>query len=202
MFLSQTAQHAGDPEYAAIRKITPAGVVSTSQAFLTVTVTHCALFADGTGSDARFYYPSTLALDSANNIYVADKQNHAIRKVTPAGVVTTLAGDKSAAGWGVYSEGYVDGPGSTAQFSFPSGVAVDSAGNIYIADTGNNVIRKISPTATVSTFAGLAGNPGSLDGTGNGARFSSPTGVALDAAANLYVADAETTPFGKSPRPR
>ena len=120
--------------------------------------------ADGTGSAARFYYPRGVAVDSAGNVYVADTGNHTIRKVTPAGVVTTLAG---LAG----SSGSADGTGSAARFNYPPGVAVDSAGNVYVADTGNHTIRKVTPAGVVTTLAGLAGSSGSADGTGSAARF-------------------------------
>ena len=138
--------------------------------------------ANGTGSAARFYYPFGVAVDSAGNVYVADTGNNTIRKVTPAGVVTTLAG---LAG----SSGSADGTGSAARFNYPSGVAVDSAGNVYVADTGNNTIRKVTPAGVVTTLAGLAGSPGSADGTGSAARFYYPHGVAVDSAGNVYVAD-------------
>src|SRR5437667_73792 len=131
---------------------------------------------DGMGSSARFAGPSGVAVDSAGNIYVADYGNHTIRKVTPAGVVTTLAG---VAG----SSGSADGTGSDARFNGPLGVAMDSADNVYVADSGNNTIRKVTPTGVVTTLAGLAGNLGSTDGTGSAAQFYFPAGVALDAAA-------------------
>ena len=106
-----------------------------------------------------------MAVDSAGNVYVADTDNHTIRKVTPAGVVTTLAG---LAG----SPGSADGTGSAARFYCPRGVAVDSAGNVYVADTGNHTIRKVTPAGVVTTLAGLAGSAGSADGTGSAARFN------------------------------
>ena len=123
--------------------------------------------ADGTGSAARFYYPSGVAVDSAGNVYVADRDNHTIRIVTPAGVVTTLAGLTGI-------KGSADGTGSTARFNEPTGVAVDSAGNVYVADSGNMTIRKVSPSGMVTTLAGLAGETGSADGTGSTARFYIP----------------------------
>ena len=89
-------------------------------------------------------------MDSAGNVYVADTFNHTIRKITPAGVVSTLAG---LAG----SIGTANGTGSAARFNYPEGVAVDSAGNLYVADTDNHTIRKITPAGVVSTLAGLAG---------------------------------------------
>jgi sugar lactone lactonase YvrE len=116
------------------------------------------------------------------NVFVADEANHTIRKITPAGVVTTFAG---LAG----NPGSADGVGSAARFNFPFGVAVGRSGNVYVADSLNHTIRKITPDAVVSTLAGLAGSPGSADGTGSAARFSSPTGVAADRDGNVYVAD-------------
>jgi len=135
---------------------------------------------DGTGAAARFYGASGVAVDSAGNVYVADRNNHTIRKVTPTGVVTTLAG-------GPY--GSADGTGTAAQFTYPSGVAVDSAGNIYVADSANHTIRKVTAAGVVTTLAGAAGMPGSADGTGAAARFNVPSGVAVDSAGNVYVAD-------------
>ncbi|MFO1500396.1 MAG: hypothetical protein U1G07_18755 [Verrucomicrobiota bacterium] len=160
-----------------IRRITPDGIVSTlaGQAGNPGT-------ADGTGVAAHFNYPA-LTVDAAGTAYVADWGNHTIRKITPEGIVTTLAG---LAG----SSGSSNGEGREARFHGPQGVAVGAAGSIYVADSGNHLIRKISPTGTVTTLAGLASVPGSDDGTGGSARFNYPTGVALDSANNVYVADA------------
>ena len=146
--------------------------------------------ADGVGSDAQFDFPSGVAVDSAGNIYVADSGNNTIRKVTPAGVVTTLAG---LAGY----DGTNDGAGSAARFDYPEGVAVDSADNIYVADTFNNTIRKVTPAGLVTTLAGLAGYYGTNDGTGSAAFFYYPVGVAVDSAGNLYVADSENNTIRK-----
>ena len=176
-------------------------------------------YSDGTGSDARFNVPDGIAVDASGNVYVADRNNNTIRKITPDGVVSTLAGRAGFAGGD-------DGTGSDARFYWPSGVAVDSAGNVYVADWRNNTIRKITPGGVVSTLAGLAspfgvavdssGNvyvaatfnftihkitPGGVvstlagrfrggaDGTGSAARFAWPYGVAVDSAGNVYVAD-------------
>jgi sugar lactone lactonase YvrE len=160
-----------------LRKITPAGVVTTL-AGLAGTVGS----ADGTGNAARFNYPSGVALDGDGNLYVTDSGDHTLRKVSPEGVVTTLAGLAGVAG-------SADGTGSNARFLSPRGVALDSAGNLYVADSGNNTLRKVTPTGSVTTLAGLAGAAGSADGMGSAARFLAPRGVALDSAGNLYVAD-------------
>lgn len=160
-----------------IRKITPNGVVSTFAG----TAGICAS-ADGTGSAARFNLPSGVASDSSDNVYVADSYNDTIRKITPTGVVTTLAGMAGMTG-------STDGTGAAARFSYPFGVATDSAGNVYVTDAGNGVIRKITPAGVVTTLAGTAGTQGSTDGTGAAARFNDPRGVATDSADNVYVAD-------------
>jgi sugar lactone lactonase YvrE len=123
-----------------------------------------------------------VATDSAGNVYVADTDNYTIRKITPGGVVTTLAG---LAG----SYGTNDGTGSAARFFNPEGVATDSSGNVYVADTWNHTIRKITPAGVVTTLAGLAGSFGSADGTGSAARFYHPGGVATDSSGNVYVAE-------------
>jgi streptogramin lyase len=160
-----------------IRKVTPGGVVTTVAGLADIWGS-----TDGTGSAARFDGPWGVAVDSAGNVYVADTYNDTIRKVTPGGVVTTLAGLAE-------SSGTNDGTGSTAQFNYPSGVAVDSAGNLYVADTDNSTIRKVTPDGVVTTLAGQAGTWGSNDGTGSAARFNGPQGVAVDSAGNVYVAD-------------
>src|SRR6266496_4278817 len=160
-----------------IRKITPAGAVTTLAGLAGITGN-----ADGTGSAARFSNPEGVATDSSGNVYVGDTYNNTIRKISPAGVVTTLAG---LAGSG----GSDDGTGSAARFYLPVGMATDSSGNVYVADTFNYTIRKISPAGVVTTLAGLAGFPGSDDGTGSAARFSFPEGVATDSSGNVYVAD-------------
>jgi sugar lactone lactonase YvrE len=160
-----------------IRKVTPGGVVTT---LVGLALTQGS--ADGTGSAARFFNPVGVAVDSAGNVHVADTANNTIRKVTPGGVVTTLAGLSG-------SPGSADGTGSAARFTNPLGVAVNSAGNAYVADKNNYTIRKVTPGGVVTTLAGLAGSPGIADGTGSTARFHQPSGVAVDSAGNIYVAD-------------
>jgi sugar lactone lactonase YvrE len=138
--------------------------------------------ADGTGSAATFNQPNGLATDILGNLYVADTGNSTIRKVSPSGIVTTFAGSAG-------QSGNADGVGTYARFSNPCGVAVDGSGNVYVADTGNHTIRKISPAGSVSTLAGLSGQAGSSDGSGSTARFNTPSGIAVDALNNVYVAD-------------
>jgi sugar lactone lactonase YvrE len=138
-------------------------------------------YADGTGTAAQFNSPSGIAVDSHGNVYVSDSFNNRIRKITPAGVVTTVAGTGVA--------GYHDGSVATAQFYGPQGLAVDASGNIFVADYGNNVIRKITTAGVVSTVAGNT-TAGHVDGAAvSVAEFNSPAGIAVDATGNLYVAD-------------
>jgi len=138
--------------------------------------------ADGTGAAARFRFPVGLAVDAAGGAYVADSANHTIRKISSAGVVSTLAGLAGIVG-------AVDGTGSAARFNYPSAVAVDGGGNLYVADSGNYTVRKITPGGVVTTLAGLAGSAGSVDGSGTTARFLMPQSVAVDGSGNLYVGD-------------
>jgi hypothetical protein len=163
-----------------IRKITPGGVVITLAGLAGAPGS-----ADGTGSAARFQGPAGVAVDNANNLYVADFLNHTIRKITTEGVVTTLAGLAGA-------PGSADGTGSAAQFDGPNGIAVDSSGTVYVADLWTHTIRKITSGGVVTTLAGMAGVAGSVDGTGSAARFYEPSGVAVDSAGTVYVADNHT----------
>jgi len=139
-------------------------------------------YTDGTGTQAQFHLPNNVAVDKNGNVYVADTGNNVIRKITPNGIVSTLAG---AAG----NHGSTDGVGSNARFWAPFGIAVDGSGNVYVADTGNNTIREISPNGAVSTLAGSAGHPGNKDGVGSNARFRNPWSVAVDSMGNVFVAD-------------
>ncbi|HXI13096.1 MAG TPA: hypothetical protein VNM92_10695 [Thermoanaerobaculia bacterium] len=181
--------YVADTSNSTIRKITPAGAVTTL-AGLAGTGSFFGESADGTGSAARFNSPIGVATDSSGNVYVADTSNGTIRKITPAGVVTTLAG--LAGGFGS-----ADGTGSAARFNFPRGVATDSSGNVYVADSDNHTIRKITPAGAVTTLAGLAEFGGRADGTGSAARFLLPTGVATDSSGNVYVADRENSTIRK-----
>ena len=160
-----------------IRKVTPAGVVTTIAGMAgTIGTT------DGTGSAARFTTPVDTAMDSSGNLYVTDYGAGTIRKIAPGAVVTTLAGTA-----GVF--GFADGTGAAAQFDRPCYMAVDGAGNIYVGEHRNHVIRKITPAGVVSTLAGMPGTVGSADGPASTARFNKPYAVAFDTNGNLFVTD-------------
>lgn len=156
-----------------VRKITPAGVVTT------VAGNGVSGYADGTGTSASFSMLLGIAIDGNGNIYLADLGNSRIRKVTPASEVSTIAGT------GVF--GYADGPAATSAFNLPMGVAVDNAGNVYVADAGNNRIRKISG-GVVTTVAG-DGVAGFADGPAATARFNNPMKIKVDVNGNIIVLD-------------
>ncbi|HTN16401.1 MAG TPA: SMP-30/gluconolactonase/LRE family protein [Chitinophagaceae bacterium] len=164
--------YVGDAKNNLIRKITPAGIVST------LAGSGIPDFADGTGAFASFNYPSAVGVDAAGNVYVGDCNNQRVRKITPAGVVTTIAGTAI--------HGYTDGPAATAQFHTPNCMAVSPSGDVYISDMENAVIRKISG-GMVSTFAGSV--PGYADGKGTAAKFFQPHGIVMDNLGNLFVSD-------------
>jgi hypothetical protein len=138
----------------------------------------------GPATEASFWGATGLAFDTSGNLFVADTLNHAVRRISPDGIVITIAGNGTP---GYSGDG---GPATAAQLQDPEDVAVDRAGNLYIADTSNNVIRKISLNETISTFAGngVAGFSGD-SGPASGASLNSPGGVAVDASGNLFIAD-------------
>jgi len=166
--------YASDIQNNVILKITPSG---TSSIFAGSGI---AGSANGTGTLASFNQPDGLGIDAAGNIYSADEGSNLIRKITPAGVVTTVAGNGT--------QGDADGSAGTSSFSSPTGVAVDATGNLYIGDFGNNKIRKITPDGTVSTLAG-SGVLGYSDGVGTAATFVSPNDLCIDKSGNIYVAN-------------
>ena len=157
-----------------IRKITPGGMVTT------IAGSGAAGYANGTGTAAQFNQPYSITVDASGNLFVADRINHAIRKITPAGVVTTVAGNGTP--------GNANGTGTAAQFNEPLGIVVDGSGNLFVADYINNLIRKVTAAGVVTTFAG-DGSASYLDGTGTAAAFNGPLGLAIDAANNIYVSD-------------
>jgi len=156
-----------------IRKISNEGIVST------IAGNGSAGFSDGVGTQSIFNYPWGIALDAEKNIFVAELRNHRIRKITPEGIVSTVAGDGLL--------GSADGNGSLAKFNHPRGIALDSEGNIFVADSYSHKIRKVTQNGNVSTFAGCF--PGYVDGVGTEAKFQSLAHIVLDAAGNLFVAD-------------
>jgi sugar lactone lactonase YvrE len=137
---------------------------------------------DGVGTNALFNGPFGILADSANNLILADSNNNEIRKVTSAGAVVTIAGSTGNAA------GSSDGVGGGARFNDPNGVALDGAGYLYVSDSANHTIRLVTAAGVVTTIAGLAGDPGTVDGVGSNARFNSPDGIAVDGSGNLYVA--------------
>ena len=156
-----------------IRKIVPStGVVST------LAGNGAAAFADGFGTFASFMYPRSVEVDVSGNVYVGDQRNHRIRKISQVGQVATLAGSGTA--------GFAEGQGNLASFSQPCGIALDPAGNVFVADWGNNRIRKVTAGGLVSTFAGT-GAASSGDGAISSATFLGPTHLTLDSLGNLYV---------------
>lgn len=135
-------------------------------------------YADGPLTSAKFDSPYRLAVDAKGNIYLTEWSHSKIRKISADGNVSVLAGSTA---------GYADGVGTAAKFNGPRGLAVDAAGNVYVADTGNNKIRKITPDGNVTTLAG--GEPGYADGQGPAALFMSPDGIGVDNSGNVYIAD-------------
>lgn len=169
--------YATDRNNNTIRKITPEGAVTT---FVGSAIQSGST--DGTGYNALFYVPSGITSSPNGDLYVTDTYNHTIRKITLERVVTTFAGSVGVIG-------STNGTGTNSSFNFPVGITTDPAGNLYICDSENHLIRKITSTGVVSTFAGSNGNAGSTDGTGTNAKFFKPLGITSDSSGNLYVVD-------------
>jgi sugar lactone lactonase YvrE len=190
LVVSDNVLVAADASNNNIRKITLAGVVSTFSGSATVSGSTDAVV----GTAARFSTPYGSAYDANGNAYITDNSNHTVRKVTAAGVVSTIAGSAGNSG----TADSTGGSGLTARFNSPTGIAVDTAGNIYVSDYGNQTIRKISADYTqVTTVAGAAGVGGDTDGPAANARFAGPDGLAVDADGNLYVADSGNSTIRK-----
>jgi sugar lactone lactonase YvrE len=167
----------GENDANVIRRVTPKGEISIyAGAFMQ------GGSQDGKAADARFSHPRATAIDRAGNIYVGDETDFIIRKIFPDGHVTTIAGK-------VGEKGSQDGKGSAARFAAPRGLGCDAAGNLYVTDTPNHTIRKITPDGTVTTIAGKAGESGFVDGAIADARFNNPRAVVVDSKGNLYIGD-------------
>jgi hypothetical protein len=169
-----------DADY--VRKVTSAGVVTTIAGSAATVLGS----SDGPADKANFDDPQGIAVDGSGNVYIADTKSGIIRKLSPTGVVTTLAGFYRAFG-------SADGTGSAANFSSPTGVAVDASGNVFVTDSGNFEIRKITAAGVVTTLAGKLATPGSTDGTGSAAEFFGLNGIAIDAGGDLFVTGADST---------
>ena len=198
--ISGTATVAGTANF--IAQVTGSDTLFSTKAF-TLTVVECSYFwtnfagqpsssgsFNGTGTAARFYGSSGVAVDGSGTVYVADEKNHTIRKVTTGGIVSTLAGSPLVSGTS-------NGVGSTARFNRPTSVAVDGSGTVYVADSSNFTIRKMTPAGMVTTIGGNARTGGSRDGLDSVARFYYPEGIAVDSSGLLYVADAENHRISK-----
>lgn len=164
-----------------VRKITSAGEVTTLAGGMHTSIRDNPFFREGNGSMAAFDGPAGIVVDPAGNVYVADANNQRIRKVSPRGDVTTLAGSGN--------KGWADGAGAAASFFEPKGLALDNDGNLFVADTGNHLIRKITPAGVVSTLAGKPGVTGWANGMGAAAEFNEPMAIAAAADGSLYVTE-------------
>lgn len=176
--------YVADSGNSTVRKITAAGVVTTVAGSATANGS-----ADATGSAAHFSAPVDISFAPSGVIYVADSGNHAIRQITAAGVVTTIAGLAGA-------QGVTDGGSTIARFNAPTGLAVAGSGQVVISDTGNNTLRTLS-AATVATLAGTYGVAGSSNGLGTDALLNGPAGLAIDAAGSVYFVDTQNSTVRK-----
>ncbi|HZX57900.1 MAG TPA: hypothetical protein VFE54_04220, partial [Mucilaginibacter sp.] len=154
-----------------VRKISPAGGVSLYAGVLKPGYTNITIDS-AIGSWGAFNHPNGIAVDATGNVYVADLNNNAIRQITPARVLSTIAG----------------GPGQTALVGYPSALCVDATGNIFISDEAGRIL-KLTSTRILYVLAGASNVAGYADGTGTAAQFSTPQGIGVDGAGNIYVAD-------------
>lgn len=162
-----------------VRKITPAGAVTTIAGQF-----GDRQLLDGTGTAARFTFVHGITSDPFGNLYISEFGTPVIRKITSGGVVSTIAGGPRAT-----NEGYVDGIGSAVKLNFPTGLASDGQGNIYISEQSNDLIRKMTPAGVVSTFAGVLLGDGAMNGSADQATFQNPTAIGIDGFGNVYVSD-------------
>ncbi len=160
----------------------PKGITTPNGGVVSTIAGSVSAFANGTGTGAAFNWPAGIAVDASDNLYIADAGNQLIRLITTGAVVSTIAGQ-------VGVTGSMNATGTSASFFDPSGVAVDTSGNIYVADYANSLIRKITSGGVVSTLAGQVGVTGATNATGTSASFNYPEGVAVDTSGNVYVAD-------------
>lgn len=182
-------------ELTCIRKITAAGTASyfagEGRSIITLSDGSSIAFwesghTDGNGASALFNVPSGITIDANRNLYVSEMSGNCVRKITPAGTVSTVCG------FPVHStatSGSVDGTGTVARFKGPKSITVDAAGSLYLVDSGNHTIRKVSPSGVVTTIGGIAGYAGCCEGVGDRAAFNDPFGITVDPSGNLYVAD-------------
>jgi sugar lactone lactonase YvrE len=173
IYIADTSNHR-------VRRVDPQGVITT------VAGTGTTGFAGdgGLGAAAKLYSPAGVAVEASGNIYIADTDNHRVRRVDPQGVITTVAGTGTAGYFGDM------GPGSATTLNKPKGVAVDSSGNVYIADTDNHRVRQVNSLGTITTVAGngTAGYFGE-GGPATATTLNSPAGVAVDSSGNVYITE-------------
>lgn len=181
---AQGTVYVADSDNSTIRQITLNGIITTIAGESGV-----AGYEDGAGDGALFFLPRSVVASAGGDLYVVDTWNEVIRKMTFMGTnwgVSTFAGNAGSAG-------STDGAGTNAEFDLPSSAAMDAAGNVYITDEGNDLIRKITPAGVVTTIAGQPGMNNSLDGTSSSAHFAGPVGITADSMTNLYVTDSDNT---------